>query len=45
MSDDWMEKWAEPLTVKWPPPREDPEQEPSEPWARLRDRVEDERDE
>jgi len=26
--------------VEWPEPREDPDEEPSEPWAKLKDRIE-----
>lgn len=29
--------------VEWPPPREDPPEEPTEPWARIVDLLEDER--
>jgi hypothetical protein len=24
--------------IEWPPPREDPEEEPSEPWAKAEER-------
>ena len=25
--------------VNWPEPRDDPKEEPTEPWAKLRDRI------
>jgi len=25
--------------IKWPEPREDPKEEPTEPWAKLRDKI------
>jgi len=28
------------IDIRWPEPQEDPEEEPTEPWARLLDRLE-----